>query len=423
MRGSAAVVLAVGINGIGGFAFWWAAAAMHPAEAVGSAQRLFSLVMFVNYATSMGLPIVVARWCSDRSPQSSAVLRWAFLYTCAASIVGAAVLVPLAPADVTRPIWGAGPLVAIAATVALVAGISFAVLVEVRLIALRAWRWVVLRAVGVAVLRLPLLWVDVGDDATWLFLVVAGAPALSGLLGVHLLHRREHPERTWWSRPPDRWRPLLRYAWVNYIGLLGSQGPTYIVPFVVAVLVRGEEYAPFYLAWAVATIVFAVPHLIGQALLAESSKAAAPRDEQVRLALLLSVGAMIVVAVGSIGLRMTVHHHVGSELRGALELLPWLVTPAVPWAVTAILLARARLRGDAGVVILVTGSFFTCSLAFVALMAAGGGIDGAARGWVLANVVTMLVALAALTFERRPSPWTMTVSANPSGCVELVTKP
>jgi O-antigen/teichoic acid export membrane protein len=425
LRGSASVVIAVAINGVGGFAFWWAAAVLEPSPAVGSAQRLFTLVMFVTYATSMGLPVVVARWCPDRSAQSAAIVRWSLLYSTVSSAIGTALIIPLAPDDVLDPLWGSGGAVGSCLLFALITGISFAVLVEVRLMALRRWRWVIGRAVAVALARLSLLWIGAEPAATWLFALVAGAPAVSGLVGAWVLHRAEPADRRWWRQSPAQYRGLLRYASVNYVGLLGSQGPTYVVPFLVSIEVDDRSYAPFYMAWAVATVVFAVPHVIGQALLTESVKPGARHDEQVRVAMAASVSSMSLVAVGSVVFGPLMGSMVGGEYHDTVDLLPWLVGPAVLWAVTATILARARVRGDGPAVVLLTGVFFLSSLGFVGLVAARDGVAGAARGWALANIVTVVVAVGAIVIERRAVVWPISVSpatARPVS-VELVGEP
>ena len=400
LQGSVLLIVAVAINGLGGFAFWWVAAWRGDPVAVGAAQELFAAVSVVICLTSMGLPVAVARYCADDSEPSAAVFRWSLAYTALTSLAGAALLIHVAPDQILRPLRSLGTGGAFAVVALLVAGMSFAVLVEVRLMALRRWGWVVGRVALVVGLRLPLLWLTPTEASRWLLLLVAGAPALSGLIGAAVLHRAS-PSPSWWRALPSSSPGWFRYSTVNYLGLLGSQGPMFVVPFVVAISVDSASFAPFYVAWAITQTAFVVPHMVGQAFLVEAAKPGADPRHQLRIALSVALGAMLAISVGSLAVGRFVGWSLGDDYQQTAALLPWLLAGCIPWALTSSVLAQARLRHDGIAVVCITTTFFVLTVGAAAVGSASDGVMGAARGWLVGNLVAAVVAGASLAAELR----------------------
>lgn len=400
VQGSAWTVLSILVNGAGGFLFWWVAAASIDQSAVGSAQRLFTGVMVVTYLTSLGLPIAVARYCRDESRAAHSLFTWALLLTFASSILGTvAFLAWPTDSDLTAPLAGMGTAGEFLTFLAMVVGMSFAILVEVRLMSLRMWRWVVGRVVLLVGLRFPLLFLDpTGNEALWLFLLIAGAPAISGLVGVVGLRRSAHVPARLLPAPPET-RAWLRYAGVNYLGMLAAQGPNFLVPLIVAVNVDDDTFAPFYIAWGVTTIVFLIPHMLGQTLLVEANKDGADFGHQFRTALMVSVGLMVAVTVAVYVTAPLVTRVLGDDYLDAEELIPMLVAASIPWAVTSICLARARALEHTGAIIAITGTFFISTLGLALTLTNDQGAAGAATAWVLGNLLA--AAAAGLTLLRR----------------------
>ncbi|OWY62938.1 hypothetical protein B7486_55745, partial [cyanobacterium TDX16] len=156
VRGSTWLTATVAVTALSGFTFWVLAAGLEDKDVVGQAAALLTSAMFVNYLTNLGLPVALARYVvDDRSP----TLRLYGLFSAATaltSVVAAVVYVALLQGDARESIdslgvAGAGLFVVIAV------GFGLAVLVEVRLMAMRRWGWVLGRVVLVALGRLVLL--------------------------------------------------------------------------------------------------------------------------------------------------------------------------------------------------------------------------------------------------------------------------
>lgn len=399
MRGSSWLVATVAVTAASGFTFWVAAATLEDQDVVGEAAALFTSAMFVNYATNLGLPVALARYVvDDRRP----TLRLYGLFTVASaatSLVAGALYVVLLEGDAKRSIESLGWFGA-ATFVVVAVGCGLAVLVEVRLMALRRWGWVLGKVLLVAAGRVVLLvFRPDGDPAIWLFLAVAGPLALSGYLGLVVLRTSGHgPSRPW--PLPSTTAPAVRLAGVNWAALLLAQGPQFALPVLVLRAVSSDENASFYVAFGVATVVFLLPHVIGQVLLVEGGRDGAELGSQLRLALLLSTALMVGIAlvtwVGS-GLVTAVY---GEEYADAKEILPVLVGAGVLWALTSTCLARARVLEDSLSTMAITVAFALGTLVPAALLVPAHGGGGATAAWLFGNMVAAAVALA--TLARNP---------------------
>ena len=269
-------------------------------------------------------------------------------------------------------------------------GMAFAVLLEVRLMALRRWGWVFTRVATVGVIRLPMIFVNpVGDDALWLFMLVAGTPAISGLVGVVALGVRRI------GALPADWRPAARFAGVNYVSLLLVQAATFALPLIVLVEVTPSENAAFYVAWGIATVIFLIPHTLGQVLLVEGGKGGATLSHQVRLALelalLIMIGLTVLTFVGS-DLVTSIY---GAAYEPAAEILPTMVGAGIAWAITSIFLTKARVQEDASAIVAIAVTMAVAILVPALLLTGEDGIEGAARAWLIGQVVAATVAVLA----------------------------
>jgi O-antigen/teichoic acid export membrane protein len=277
------------------------------------------------------------------------------------------------------------------------------VLVEVRLVTMRMWGWVIGRVAMVGLLRLPLfLFPALTRNPVGLLLILAGPPALSGLVGALAL-RYAHPASDRGSLfpvPPEA-VPVLRYASVNYVAMLAAQAPQFVFPL----LVRYDKdtYGAFWVAWTVTTVVFLVPHVISQTVLAEGSRAHTNPERQARLGLMVALALMTAMTVGAFLMAgVVVSTLFGSKYQTAAEILPRMVAAGIPWAVTAVLLARARVYSQHLVTVVITGGFALATLVPAAVTVGSSGITGAATAWFVGNVIAAGIAVAATAIAGHP---------------------
>jgi O-antigen/teichoic acid export membrane protein len=419
VRGSLWFVVSM-VTGAGlSFLFWIVAAKTADPVAYGVGSKLWAVVQFLNYATTMGLPVAVAKYGSMRRRPFNTLFAWALLYTASTSLLVAVAFAVLAPsflegasAEILQRhgVAASGALVFL-----LITGMAFSVLVEVRLVTLRLWRWVYARVLLVSLIRLPLLLVPaLGGSPLGLLLLIGGTPALSGFIGVVVLRRAAAPEDRGPLRPlPPEWWVAFKFSVVNYIGMLLAQAPQFCIPILVDV--GPTEFGPFFFAWQISTMLFLVPHIIGQVVLSESSHDVTHIDQQVRAGRRLSVALMAgATALIVVTAPVLIPRFLGPDYQLTADLLPVLSAASIPWAFTAIYLARARVEADHVRTASITLGFAILTLVPTALLSRRTGPVGASQAWFVGNVAAAAFA-AAVTRWVRPGIGRARVTGAPEG--------
>jgi O-antigen/teichoic acid export membrane protein len=360
---------------------------------------LFSASMFICYLKSVGLPVAVSRYASDRTESSATLFAWALLLTAASSLLAVAVFVALAPDSIREGLATWRPSFAWLVVFLLVAGQSISELVDVRLMVLRRWSLVFWRSSLIAVLRLPFLfWVPDTGAAFYVYVVALGGFALTG---VAFLVPLAHRDRLRLRPLPTRARRAAQFAGVNYLGLLAVQAPFFAVPFVVLAQVSAVENARFYLSWGVMSVVYISVQMVGQALLVEGGRGGADHRRQAAVALGAGLAIATAATVMSLGLGPLLADLYGSAYAPVATLLPILVAGTIPFAVTTTVLTTARIREHSSLTIAVAAAFAIAVLVPTLLFTASDGALGAAWGWTIGNAIAAVLALLASRLAAR----------------------
>jgi Na+-driven multidrug efflux pump len=198
----------------------------------------------------------------------------------------------------------------------------------------RRWGLVLTRASIVGFARFPLLLIPVEQDrAVWLLAVAALPAALSGFIGTAWLPKITGHRHVFGPKPATT-SAWARYSLVNWASTLTYQAPTFVMPVIVLVNVSADDNASFYVAWGVAALACYVPTAIGQALLSEGGRDGAQLRAQVRLAIVVAGGLMLIGAVVATLFRELLVTLYGDDYQQAADILPALVFAAIPRAVT-----------------------------------------------------------------------------------------
>lgn len=418
LGGSAWLLAGTVVVSFGSFLFWLLVAQSTPAADVGRAAALFSSTLFVCYLTSLGLPIAVSRYATDRTQGSATLFAWSLLLTLGSSLVGVLLFAAAAPASIRESLAGWPSGLGWLVVFLLVTGFAISVLVDVRLMALRRWSLVFWRSVLSGTIRLPfLLWVPETDAALYLYAVAAGGFAITGVAFLVPLARRD------WLRLrplPVRARRAFRFAGVNYLGQLAIQGPFFVVPFAVLVHVNAVENARFYLSWGVMAVVYVSIQVIGQALLVEGGRGGADHQRQAAVAMGAGVGLGSVATLLSLGLGALLAGLYGPAYGAVATLLPLLMAGTIPFAVTMTLLTTARIREHARSTITVAVVFAVAVLVPTVFLASSHGAEGAAWGWTIGNTIAAVLAFLASRMPERGSGETVQAAAAATATVPPV---
>lgn len=382
-RGSSAVLVATLLSAASGFLFWLMAARRFETDAVGRATALWSSTAFVVYLTNMGLGAAVGRYAADDSTEHSARFAVACAYTILTGAVGSVVYLVAFGVPGTRVSGTAQTWVGRFVFVALVSLISAAAVVDIRLMALRKWRWVTIRSACASVSKLLLaamitvaISVPRHYEPMALFIAAVAPEAATGLLGVILLGRRG-------SRSIVRNRQLphlgtaVRYANVNYLSVLAIQAPMMAIPVVVLSSVSAATNAGFYIAWSIASTALLVPQAIMWALHVEGKKDGELLAKQVKQALRASLALSGVCTVGSVVVARIIPVIYGQSYARAGHVLPWLVATSVPWAVVLVLVTEARVEERSRATLMISVTFAGASLIPAVVLTPVFGIAGA----------------------------------------------
>jgi O-antigen/teichoic acid export membrane protein len=275
---------------------------------------------------------------------------------------------------------------------------------------------VFVKGVAGVLLRFPLLLVrPAGNPGVALFLCAAAPPALLGILSSFIMLGRS----AWSSLRsplPSSTRAAVRFASVNYLGQLAVQGPTLILPLIAVENVSNRDYASFYVAFSVATVVFLIPLTIGQVLLTEGGLRGADLRAQTRLALRLALGVAALATLACVPGSRLITAAYGPSYQKAADLLIPLVAAALAWCVTTMYLTEARVMEDSPGTVAISVSFFVATLLPALVLASVFGLTGVTVSWLVGNVVAMATAIVVHRRASRypPISWWAWYAARPT---------
>lgn len=392
------LVVGAAVQALGGSVFWLIAAKIYPQRQVGAATALFTSVQFVTYLAGLGLPVSLARYSVGRGDDADTTFTWGVIATSIASVlasIGYLIFLAVDKPPSTHAL-SQGAFGWTFVFTAAVIGSAFSLIVDVRCMTIRRWNLVLARITIVAIVRLPLVFLirPDQDPALWLFLFSVLPVAVTGVIGALAVSRVAGGRLRLGPRPASA-GAAVRYSAVNYLSTLGYQAPYFALPVIVLANVSARVNASFYVAWGIVAVAFYVPSAIGQALLAEGGKEGGNVEAQLRLAMFLAGGLMLLGALATFvgaGLVTAVY---GRQYRDAARILPAMMAAGIPWAITSLYLTEARVlhRHVSTVVITLT---LTIAIVIPALiLVPDDGIYGARNAWVIGNLIAAAVAIAA----------------------------
>jgi O-antigen/teichoic acid export membrane protein len=207
-------------------------------------------------------------------------------------------------------------------------------------------------------------------------------------------------------RVQDGYRPLpalnlglfkkqWRYSGGNYLVNLLSIAPVYILPLMVVNLLGAEQNAYFYIAWMMATLLFAIPAAASSSLFAEGSHFEDRLRENVVKSLkstfLLLVPAAILLAAAGKWLLLLFGH--GYSLN-ALPLLWALCLSSLPRGINNIYTGILRVTGRITELIIIWGFIAAGVLVVSYLLLPLTGIVGIGYAWLGAQLIVAIYILA-----------------------------
>ena len=190
-------------------------------------------------------------------------------------------------------------------------------------------------------------------------------------------------------------KDMWRYSGGNYLANLLSASPAFILPLMVVNLLGAEQNAYFYVAWAIASLLFAIPAAVSQSLFAEGSHFEDKLTENVTKSLkftfLLLVPAVTVLILVGKWLLLAFGQ---SYSLNALKLLWILSLSSLPLAINHLYTSILRVKSRLEELMAIWGFIALAVLLASYLIMPASGIMGIGYAWLGAQAAVAIYVLA-----------------------------
>ncbi len=373
-----------------GAVFWLLAARHYSAEAVGQAGGLVTLTIVGNYATSLGLPIVIARHATSPDPRAGSIFTASLLLATISSAAAAIVVSLVASEDFAAPLLAHGRLVGGVLFFVAVNGLSFTQIVDNRLIGLGLGTSFLVRHTVVGFARLALVTVAlVGPDPLWVWLATTFGALVAIVVALAVQRRSLGPYRI--VHVPG-WQRVVRFGAANFVSALLAMAPFVILPLIVFAQVDAATNAAFHVAWSIATVAFLVPAIVSRALLIRASEAMDLVVRQARASVLVSLGVALVLLAAALPASLALPWLYGEAYDRSTGYLVVLLFALLPFALTANAISLARIRSETGATLLLSAVLALAVVVPTAVRTPSSGAGGAASSWLVGHIVAGVVS-------------------------------
>ncbi len=377
-----------------GLVFWLVAARFYRAEDIGLASAAISAMMLLALLGTLGLDYALIRFLPNSGRVSGAMINSSLTLGGLASIIAA--LIFMAGLDLWSPalLFLRQHPVLFLAFVVFTAGTTLHMLVGRTFIAVRRAGFTLAQGVIFNVLRLVLVIILAAFFATFGILASWGLAAMAAVvIGVLLFLPRLHAG----YRPlPVIKRKvvgeLLHFSFTNYVTALLWFAPTFVLPLMVVNLLGAEANAYFYIAWAIANVLFAIPIATSFSLLAEGSHDEERLGRDTRRSLMFTFATVVPVAllIALVGDRVLLLFDPAYAENGT-GLLRVLALSAVPLSLNHIYFGVKRVQMKMRGVVALSAFIAIATLALAWVLLPEMGILGAGIAWLSSQSVVALV--------------------------------
>lgn len=406
MRNSLYLMLNSGLQAGFGFAFWIIAARLFSAADVGTASSLISATTVIAYLALLGLNNAFGRYLPTASDRNALITSGLTLVAVCGAVIALAyiLLTPfiaprLAFVEASPELTAGFALITATAAVNI---LTDSVFVASRKASYTAFVDGIIGGVGKVLTAVAL----VGAGAYGIFCASTMGAVLAAIASLALIFTAMHC-RPSLKRALKTLKPLLRFSGANYLGNVLNMLPTLAVPIIVLDRLGAASAAYYFVAFQVASILYAAALSVEQTFLAEGSYANANMRKLKRRSLRILVmlclpAALCLIATGhwlllAFGWR---YYHYGAPS------LVLLAAAAGPIAANYWLLTILRLAGRLRAIVIANGTY-AVSICGLAWLGASHGLTAVAAAWPTGALLAACVAGVAVPHDssarhRRP---------------------
>lgn len=392
------------VTSILGFVFWISAARLYPPEDVGLASAAISAVMLLSGLAQLGLGFGIIRFApsADESfvPMINSSLTIAGLTSLAVGAIflgGVGLWSPALSFLSESPIY---------ISMFLLFTLAFALygITNQIFISKRATQFAFFKAVIEGGIRILLLWLVVLSFGAISIFFSATLGIVIGVLVtlflfLPLVHRGYLPIPT---LRRDIINEIIRYSLGNYLSLLLWGLPAVMYPLMVVNILGAEPNAYFYIAWAIAGMLFVLPAAISFSVFAEGSHQEELLLTNARKALKFGM----LVAIPGIILLCTLADKIllifgEAYSQEAVTLLIVLALSALPLTVNQIYLAVHRVKKNIKMVVIISATAALLSLGLSYPLMLWLGITGVGIGFILGQSLVAAAVILSWLHQRK----------------------
>jgi O-antigen/teichoic acid export membrane protein len=260
-----------------GFLFWIVAARFYAEAAVGLSSAIISAISFIALLSGLGLNVSLVRFLPTAQKPIDLINS---CFTLSGIVALAVAVIFIAGLSIWSPALGLireDPIFSVA-FVSIVLVWTMSTLMDFIFIGRRRADLTLFKNTIISVLKIPLPIVLILSFKT--FGIVASFGLATGIAVVISL-------LVFLPKAQDRYKPALkidvdtvkvvrRYSVASYLASLLSTAPAVILPIMVINILGPVQNAYFYVAWLIASLLFAMPTAVAQSLFAEGAHFDAP---------------------------------------------------------------------------------------------------------------------------------------------------
>jgi len=391
LRNSFYLTLNTGTIAAFAFAFWLLNARLFTAGQIGTATTLISGASIISLVSLFGFNTTFVRFL-PASRQRDTEINTGLLMVFATALFAATLYVALVPLIAPRLAFVRGSFGFAAGFIVLTAFWAVNIVTDSVFVAFRKAQYNVLAdgiIQGAVKLALPALVVGLGAYGMFLASGLAAAAAVAVSI-VFLMRTVGYRPRLSFS--PSVLRRTWDYSAANYTANLLTLSPLLIIPLIVLDIRGSRQAGFFFIAFQVASLLFAVGYAVSLSFFAEGSYEGSHLSSllrrSVRLIALVCVPSSIFVAATGHWLLLLFGHAYSVNGTSTLVVLA-LSAPSVALCSTAMTVLRLTRQLRA---VVVAGAVYAIVIVGLALLGARHGLPWVAVAWLVGNTTTALLA-------------------------------
>jgi O-antigen/teichoic acid export membrane protein len=393
-RNSGWVIIATGVNGLLGLAFWAEATHAFSESTIGSASTVLAAMTFASTAALMGLgttALQVLPRADDKtwSTAVNSVVAGGATAGLVAGVVTALVL-PHVSSDHAFTSFADRPLVVLCVALG-TSVLTIALLLDYVFTAERQAHYVVMRGATFGVLKLALLsaliLLGIGSGPWLIFIWVFGSLVTSGSTLLWQIRRLGRPHRYSVNGVVQYIRKWFKVLILHHMTSLGSVMIPSLMPVLVVSRLGSVASAHFYVAWLLSSVLLTVSAAVAGNLLADLSYDDEPMAQKLRRASRLIATLLLppIVLVAVLG-RFVLRAFGSSYAAHSYGILLLFVVVAVPDAVTNVYVTVLRARHEPHKAAAMNIAMGVIALGGAWYLLGAIGVVGAAWAWALRGV-------------------------------------